>query len=416
MGLSLCKDVSNHNKMRILIFFTLLSTQILSQNLVYIPDQNLKTELINQGFTTNDSLDTRKIVGRLQLDLSNKKIQDLEGLQYFNRVWKLNLSNNNISNLRNLPPNLTVLYCANNKLIEIDGLPNSLQHLGCNGNEINRITNLPNSLTSINFSNNKMSEFPVFTDNLQFVNYYKNPIPLNKLPSLYQNVHCENSAQNCMPNELIKWKILNNTLKDSANPINKIKITLLSNYNLENGKRSETFIFKKRKSNLVSKRIYLNRTKGSSSSIKNSIKKSSFEAILSDIYTEKLVIYPIIDSSAIINLTNKKNGMECFSDCSHCSRYSLSYTIYTLSDTINLNYGFEGTMNNGISICSKYGPEDIKSILEWLYIYRLTNLTFKDHLLVNRFFNRKNLDKIVEWDKEYEQMQKPALNTDVNKE
>ena len=103
--------------------FIILLTVFGAQQLIYIPDANLRKALKDNRFTTKDSLDIHKVRGRLQLELNNKGIQNLDGLQYFERLWKLEINNNEIESLIYLRPKLSSLSCNNNKLTTIDSLP-----------------------------------------------------------------------------------------------------------------------------------------------------------------------------------------------------------------------------------------------------------------------------------------------------
>ncbi len=75
--------------MKLIILFYIFTFQVSAQNFIFIPDINLRNELDKEGYIKNDSLDIRKTQGRLQLELNDKGIENLEGLQYFNQVTGL---------------------------------------------------------------------------------------------------------------------------------------------------------------------------------------------------------------------------------------------------------------------------------------------------------------------------------------
>jgi len=401
--------------MKILLALLLFSSIVLSQNLKNIPDENLRAELNKQGFTTNDSLDPLKVHGLLQLDLKDLKIKNLNGLQYFNRVWMLDVSNNQISKLEYLPPNLTTLSCSNNKLTKIDSLPLHLKQLGCSNNQISTIQNLPISLISIYFGNNKMTYFPNLSENIQNINYFNNPLQKEKVPTKYQPIDCINNSQNCLPNELIKWNILKNNISDSINNVIKIEVKLFSRYSWGMGNKEEIIVYKRKEGKLISKEVSSKRDKGNSIKngekritkqsipFKQTIRVSDLELLLSDIFKENLYVsINQNDSLKIINLKNKRNGGLCTVSCEDCSWYDLNYTIITASDSITLTYHFSGAIASGVTICSTDKPENLKSIIDWLYNFKLANLLLPDNEIKKRFFNEKNLKKIIDWDKKYE--------------
>lgn len=397
--------------MKLIILLFILTIQVSAQKLKYIPDINLRNELKKEGFVTNDSLDIVKIQGRLQLELSGKGIENLDGLQYFNQVWNLQISNNKIKQLENLPLNLTQLNCSNNDITQIDKLPEHLKYLICSYNKINIIENLPNPLISLVFSNNQMTHLPQLTNNLQFINYSNNPIPHDSLPSLFQNINCDDLSQNCLPYEFMKWKILNATIKDTSIKITEIKIKLVSSYSWGFGSQVETIDFKSNKSKLSADKMQIKRTydklnqkdkKDSTyfKKIKYSVDIYKINQIINDIFLNKMSIQiQVGDSIKSINLKNKKNGETCFSDCMDGTYYNLEYTIFSKLDSIKLNYHFNSCSSNGVTICSTNGPENINSILDWLYIYKLTNLTICNEETVKYFFNKNNLDRVIKWAK-----------------
>ena len=397
--------------MKLFILLLLLTTKVAAQNLRPIPDINLRNELNRQGFVTNDSLDLQKTQGRLQLELNDKGIENLDGLQFFAQVWRLIIHHNKIINLDNLPPNLTNIDCSNNKLTVIDKLPGYLKYLGCSNNKIVSIKNLPINLLSLDFSNNSMQQMPELPANLQYINYSNNPIPFDCLPPLFQSINCNDQSQNCLPYELMNWKILNATIKDTSIRITGITIKLSSGYSWGFGSQVETINFKLDKSKLVADKMQVSRkyeknnraNKKDSIYIKkidHSVEVAKINQFIKDIYLNKMLVQ-IQDGDSVksINLKNKKNGTTCFVDCKDCTGYNLQYLIYNQSDTIKLNYGFNSALSSGVTICSPNGPEDIKSILDWLYIYKLTNITFYKHEITTSFFSKENLDKVIKWAK-----------------
>lgn len=373
---------------------------LLNQILKYIPDINLRNELCLQGFTTNDSLDIKKIEGRLQLELNDKGIENLDGLQYFKQVWRLVLNNNKIKNLKHLPPNVTGLDCSNNEISRIDSLPEHLDYLGCTNNKINFISKLPNSLTQLVFANNKMTYFPTLPPNIKWVNYSNNPISFDSLPYSFKPITCDNIEQNCLPYEFINWKILNINTKDTAFNILGLRINV--DFDLK-----ETIDFKFIKSKMLVSRSITTRGIQKPDTIYYNKSGHSFETnklknILNDIILSKLIInFQIADSLKTINLNNIKNGLSpCVTSCDDCSYGSLGFEIYTNKETIKFGYGFMSDLGNGIDLCT-YDVQDIRILLDYLYILKLINLTIPEHYVAKfpEVKIRENVDKIYRWTK-----------------
>jgi E3 ubiquitin-protein ligase SspH2 len=79
------------------------------------------------------------------------------------------LSNNQLTQLPQLPPSLEVLYCHNNFLTQLDKLPSSLTILWCNNNQIIRLGELPRGLRILSVYNNPMTQLPQLPRSLEHI-------------------------------------------------------------------------------------------------------------------------------------------------------------------------------------------------------------------------------------------------------
>ena len=78
------------------------------------------------------------------LDISKKKLTELPSwVSEHKKLEILDCSDNNITQLDNLPPGLKHLNCRNNQLTHLDNFPPGLKHLDCSGNKITQLDNLP---------------------------------------------------------------------------------------------------------------------------------------------------------------------------------------------------------------------------------------------------------------------------------
>jgi len=102
-------------------------------------------------------------------------------LKDFKVLKLLDISNNKISELKNLPESIIELFCPNNELsfISFKDIPN-LERLNCNNNKIKSFDNHSN-LKILHCVDNKISEIPDF-NNLTKLYAYNNKI--SKLPNL----------------------------------------------------------------------------------------------------------------------------------------------------------------------------------------------------------------------------------------
>lgn len=131
------------------LFLLLFSTASLAQN-VNIPDANFKAELVSNT-AINTNLDTEIQISEAtafagEIDVSNKSIADLTGIEAFTAITGLSCDVNSLTSI-NVSSNtaLTYLVCANNQLTSLDvsNCP-ALDYLNC----------LYNQLTSLDVSAN----------------------------------------------------------------------------------------------------------------------------------------------------------------------------------------------------------------------------------------------------------------------
>ncbi|MCK5338462.1 MAG: leucine-rich repeat domain-containing protein, partial [Bacteroidales bacterium] len=131
-------------KTRILLLTTvfLLCSIILQGQTTAIPDANFEQALIDLGIdsdgTINQSVATSNISGLTALNVYNKNITDLTGIEGFISLTNLLCYNNQLTSL-DLSQNTALirLYCQNNQLTSLDVSQNiALIQLYCNNNQL----------------------------------------------------------------------------------------------------------------------------------------------------------------------------------------------------------------------------------------------------------------------------------------
>lgn len=160
----------------ILIAFTGFLGSAKAQNYVTIPDPNflsalleiLPAEVFNE--TGEMNADHEAVASLWVLDVKNRDIQSLEGVQYFISLAYLDCSYNQLTELPELSQLLDVLNCENNQLTRFSALPPSLTFLVCNNNQLVELPSLPQLLTTLNCRNNYLVQMPEFSNNLTFLN------------------------------------------------------------------------------------------------------------------------------------------------------------------------------------------------------------------------------------------------------
>jgi Leucine-rich repeat (LRR) protein len=190
-------------KKHLLLFFLIASNFLSAQIFTNIPDANFEQALIDLGYDT--ILDGRVLTGlinfRTDLDVSNKNISDLTGIQNFLSLRNLNASFNDLTSVdisnngqletvrfdnNNLTsvtignhPNLYQLELFENNIASVDvsGLPalevlylraNNLSSVDVSNNPLLEVISLQNNnaaMTSLDFSNNPNLKDLLFSDN-----------------------------------------------------------------------------------------------------------------------------------------------------------------------------------------------------------------------------------------------------------
>jgi len=189
----------------LLVWISLIS--IKSQEEVSFPDKNLENAIREEIAKTDGEQIYKEDLRHIwELDLSNKNIMDIEGLQYCTRLYSLFLDNNNItdisplSNLTNLIElslngnnisdisplsdlsNLIVLSLTYNNITDLSPLFDltNLTELYLGNNNISDISTLSvlTNLKELDLSNNSIHNiFPLFTlTDLRGLNLQRNDI------------------------------------------------------------------------------------------------------------------------------------------------------------------------------------------------------------------------------------------------
>lgn len=193
----------------ITLLFT-ASTCLAQVETYVIPDINFRNYLeeVHPNVIQNDSILIISECDTINtIDCTSRDISNLDGIQFFENLSQLNCSYNNITELLNIPTQLTHLntsYCVNldtigqlpssltylncsyNQVSTLPTLPNSLEKLFCSVNTIDQIIYLPHNLTHIDCSFNNLTELPYLPNSLAHINCSYNQI--TALPDLPPNL------------------------------------------------------------------------------------------------------------------------------------------------------------------------------------------------------------------------------------
>lgn len=186
------------------------------------------------------------------LDLGEKNISNIEGLQYATNVTYLRLANNNITDLSPLS-NLTelrTLYAFNNKIGDVSFLSKltKLQHLSISNNNISDISPIRNltNLIDINFGECNITDFSpienlpnvdyidLSNNNISDISTIKFPKSTTELVLMDNNITDISSLERL--SNLTMLMLDGNTISDISvlSRLSKLELVALSNNNISN--------------------------------------------------------------------------------------------------------------------------------------------------------------------------------------
>ncbi|MEY4903570.1 MAG: hypothetical protein RLZZ292_1385 [Bacteroidota bacterium] len=168
----------------------------------FIPDKNFAyviREQCSSCITLTDTL-TDEASSFIYLDVHNRQIKSLEGLEAFVNVTNLICYDNLLTSLPALPKGLIYLECYSNLLTYLPTLPNSLIDLGCDGNKLTNLPFLPKGLIYLACSKNLLTKLPPLPNNLMNLECsMNNLVDLPNLPPSLVFLYCDNNQLTTLP-------------------------------------------------------------------------------------------------------------------------------------------------------------------------------------------------------------------------
>ena len=191
--------------------FLFFLNNINSQN-THVPDDNFEQALIDLGYddVLDDYVLTANISGVTDLNLYNKIIYDLKGIEGFTSLEVLTCVSNYITTL-DLSQNtaLIVLDCFLNQITSLDITQNtSLQSLRCFDNQLASLDVTQNTaLTNLECMNNQLTSLNVSQNiNLETLRFYN-----NQLTSIDVTQNIALTRIDCFDNNLTSLDLTQNT-------------------------------------------------------------------------------------------------------------------------------------------------------------------------------------------------------------
>ena len=161
------KHLKQTIKKTILVVTFLFGVMNANAQNVYIPDANFKAALVsNQYINTNGDGEiqvSEALAWHYGLDVYNRGISDLTGIEAFHNIPELRCGNNNLYSIDvSHNTSLTLLFCYSNHLSYIDLSQNILlQSFCCNDNPISSLDLSHNPLQNLQCINNNLSSLDV---------------------------------------------------------------------------------------------------------------------------------------------------------------------------------------------------------------------------------------------------------------
>ena len=153
---------------------------------VNIPDSNFRNYLklsYPSCFNSAGQMDTtcNDIVSySYGFNLSSMNIVNLEGIQYFKKLYSITVEHSPSIVIPKLPSTITQLQFDYDSNIVLNNLPDSLQFFSCNYCNLSSLPNLPNSLTRLYCNSNNLAVLPNLPNLLYWLECNSNA--LTKLP------------------------------------------------------------------------------------------------------------------------------------------------------------------------------------------------------------------------------------------
>lgn len=195
----------------ILISFCFISFNSLCQN-TFVPDANFEQALIDLGYDSgplDNNVLTSNISGITDLDVTNRGITDLTGIEDLSALKNLDCSGNLLINIDVRPlSSLQILWCFENQITNLNVEQNiSLTALRCENNRLTSL-NLSNNINLVDLACEQNQITTVDVSNSVGLNRFQ--CGNNLLTSLDVSTNANLSYLSCEQNQITDLNLLNN--------------------------------------------------------------------------------------------------------------------------------------------------------------------------------------------------------------
>ena len=219
----------------ILISFCFIYYNSLCQN-TFVPDANFEQALIDDGYDSgplDGNVLTSNISGILNLDIKNRGITNLTGIEDFSALKNLDCSSNLLINIDVRPlSSLQILWCFENQITNLNVDQNiSLTALRCENNKLTSL-NLSKNINLIDLACEQNKITTIDVSNSVSLNRFQ--CGNNLLNTLDVSTNANLSYLSCEQNQLTSLNLLNNNQLSLLNCFNNqiTELDLTRNPNL----------------------------------------------------------------------------------------------------------------------------------------------------------------------------------------
>ena len=219
----------------ILISFCFIYYNSLCQN-TFVPDANFEQALIDEGYDSgplDGNVLTSNISGILNLDIKNRGITNLTGIEDFSALKNLDCSSNLLINIDVRPlSSLQILWCFENQIINLNVDQNiSLTALRCENNKLTSL-NLSKNINLIDLACEQNKITTIDVSNSVSLNRFQ--CGNNLLNTLDVSTNVNLSYLSCEQNQLTSLNLLSNNQLSLLNCFNNqiTELDLTRNPNL----------------------------------------------------------------------------------------------------------------------------------------------------------------------------------------
>ena len=212
------------------------------------------------------------------------------------------------------------------------------------------------------------------------------------------------------PANLLSGNLLAAKAQPISAPLTGLTITLDSFYPSGLGRQVETWMYRATDEQLLTRGVWIRRVSDTADStyFQAQLQAVSSAALL-DLWRELTAARPeirvLVDGQVqALNLArkarppaHKPDVTELSGICSDCPIYYWNFQLYSAKDTVSAYYGLDGMRLAEPTLHPPDRVRQAREVLEWLFMYKLIQLTLPTHKISRTYFTSSKLTHLVRW-------------------